>query len=73
MNKHEYKGYIIKVYFWGDSITPMYKFKLYKPRKNWFPKLVWVEDLHREELEGNMTDNFDKVINIYEEELKMWS
>lgn len=51
----------------------MYKYKLYKPRKNWFSKLVWVEDIHRDKIGSNLSNKFDDVINNYEYELNRWS
>jgi len=70
--KEEYKGFIIKVSFWGDSITPMYKYKLYKPRKYWFPKCIWTEDIHRKDVIGKLSNGFDTVISNYQDELDRW-
>jgi hypothetical protein len=72
--KKKYKGYIIKVNFWGDSITPMYKYKLYKPRKYWFPKLLWTQDFHRRELKGDKISNqFCDIIEEYERSIRRWN
>jgi hypothetical protein len=71
--KTEYKGFIIKVSQWGDSITPMYKFKLYRKRKRWFPKLVWSQSLHRKEMTDKVHHRFDYIIDCYQEELERWS
>lgn len=71
--KKKHKGYIIKVIFWGDSITPMYKYKLYKPRKYWFPKLLWVEDVHRNRIGSKISNKFDWLIEQYKLALERWS
>lgn len=71
--KKEHKGFIIRVSFWGDSITPMYKFRLYKPKKYWFDKLIWTESIHRDDISGKLSDEFDNVIGNYYSMLKRWN
>jgi hypothetical protein len=69
--KSEYKGYIIKTSFWGDSTTPMYKYRLYRKRRYWFPKLVWSQSLHRKEV-PIISHKYDYVIGCYQRELQRW-
>lgn len=66
--KYNYKGYTIKSTFVGDSITPVYLYKVYKPRKHWFPILVWKETLHRENI-SNYKATAEEVVLNYEKDL----
>lgn len=70
--KKTYKGFIVKVEFWGDSITPIYRFRLYKPRKFLPSKLVWTQTIHRSDIKGALSSKFDFVIESYLKELDRW-
>lgn len=63
--------YVVKVSFYGDSITPLYKFKVYRPRKNWFNKLIYVEKIHRDKIQS-MSQSAEKVVDSYLGVLKLW-
>lgn len=67
-----YKGFIIKVTTWGDTTTRLYRYRLYKPRKWWLPKLLWIEDLHKDKMPPKISDNFDWLIGQYEREVDRW-
>jgi hypothetical protein len=68
----EYNGYLIKVHTWGDSTTTIYRYTLCKPRKWWFSKLLWVEDIHKDRMPSKISDKFDWVIKQYKNEMERW-
>lgn len=68
-----YKGFIIKVNFWGDSTTPMYRYRLYKRRKFWFPELVYSKSYHKSELGKRISNKYDSVIEEYLISQELWN
>lgn len=69
-------NYVVKVNFWGDNITPMYKFKVYKT-KRWliftFNELVGIADYHRKELVNDrVADTCNKAIEYVESSIRRW-
>ena len=70
--KYKYKEYIIKVTTWGDSITPMYRYRLIQPRKWWFGSVLWIEDVHRNSVGNKVSNRFDWLIEQYEREVRRW-
>lgn len=72
--KYEYKGYLFKVTFFGDAITPTYNFDMYKKSKFlWFDRWekIWRENFHREEI-INVENSLDKVIDKYNSNHEKW-
>ena len=68
----EHRGFLFKVIFTGDSITPVYEIRMYRPRKWWFPELLWIETVHRDNIisAGQL---FDSVIAGYNMEQQRWA
>lgn len=73
----ELDGYSIKVSFWGDSTTPMYKYKIYKPKKFLgftMNQHVYTTDFHRRSLIGDSVRNTCPVaLKQYKDSLRRWS
>lgn len=71
MKKVQRNGFLIKIDSVGDSITPVYRFRLYLHRKNWFPQFLHVEHIHRDRVE-TIDKSIDNVIAKYREIRDAW-
>ena len=69
--KYEHKGYIVKISFVGDPTTPIYRFKVYKPRKRWFPTLAWEARVHIADID-TIRNVIDKILLDYEKDKARW-
>ena len=70
--EYEHRDYFIKIDFVGDSITPVYRFRLHKEKRFWFPKVLWEETIFREDIK-NYKISCDKVIDNYEKNKARWN
>lgn len=69
MKKIEHKGYLFKIKFVGDAITPIYEFKMYKKKNFLFKEYLWKEIIHRNEI-ISYRKSCDTVINEYMKEMR---
>ena len=71
MKEYRARGYIVKIIFVGDPSDSFFRFKLYKPRKRWFPVKLWTETIHRDHI-SHYKETCELVIRNYEEDANRW-